>query len=254
MSESPVISESPEARPSGKGGTILLAEDDLAVVAMLRDALEQRGHRVWHAQSGAEALFLAEKIDPEVIVLDLMLPDVNGLTICDDLHQRTDAPIIVCSATKRHEDAVLAFKLGASDFVAKPFYLPEMEARIEAARRRRAEARPPAEARRPGGAAAPQLIGDLVIDRASRRVALAGAPIHLTPTEYRLLEVLAANADRVLSRVELIQAIWGSDDPELGESLAVHARRLRSKLRREDALAPSIVAVRGFGYRLLESA
>jgi two-component system KDP operon response regulator KdpE len=254
------MSESPEARPSGKGGTILLAEDDLAVVAMLRDALELRGHRVWHAQSGAEALFLAEKIDPEVIVLDLMLPDVNGLTICDDLHQRTDAPIIVCSATKRHEDAVLAFKLGASDFVAKPFYLPEMEARIEAARRRRAAARrpgaarPPAAARRPGGAAAPQLIGDLVIDRASRRVALAGAPIHLTPTEYRLLEVLAANADRVLSRVELIQAIWGSDDPELGESLAVHARRLRSKLRREDALAPSIVAVRGFGYRLLESA
>ena len=88
-----------------------------------------------------------------------------------------------------------------------------MEARIEAARSRRASARrpgaarPPAEARRPGGAAAPQLIGDLVIDRASRRVALAGAPIHLTPTEYRLLEVLAANADRVLSRVELIQAI-----------------------------------------------
>jgi DNA-binding response OmpR family regulator len=243
------LSESPGRGAPRSTASILLVEDDPAVVRTLRDNLEPRGYRIWHAQNAAEALLLAEEVDLDVILLNIMLPDGDGLALCPQLRQRTEAPIIACSGSKRRNYAVLALKLGASDFIAKPFYLPELEARIEAVRRRAA-------ARQPGpgswaGAAVPLRLGALTIDRAGHRVVLAGETIHLTPTEYRLLEVLASRPGHVVSRAELVRTIWGHDDPVLADTLGVHARRLRAKLRQDEAAAPSIVAVRGVGYRIL---
>jgi DNA-binding response OmpR family regulator len=243
------LSETPRRGAPRGTASVLLVDDDPAVARRLKDSLEPRGYRIWHAQNAAEALLLVDEVDLDVILLDLMLPDGDGLALCPVLRQRTEAPIIACSGSKRREYGVLALKLGASDFVAKPFYLPELEARIEAVRRR-AAARQGAPGSWPG-AAGPQRLGALMIDRAGHRVALAGETIHLTPTEYRLLELLASRPGHVVSRAELVRAIWGHDDPVLAETLGVHARRLRAKLRQEDAVAPSIVAVRGVGYRIL---
>ena len=231
-----------------RGVSILLTEDDPAIATMLRDALEPRGHRIWHALNAAEALVLADEVDPEVIILDLMLPDEHGLALCADLRSRTDAPIIVCSATKRRDDAVLAFKLGAFDFVSKPFRLTELEARIEAAGRQAAQRRAAAPA--PPGPPDRQRIGEMVIDRPARRVLLAGRPVHLTPIEYRLLELLAEQVGRAVAREALVRGIWGRDDPTLAASLATHARRLRAKLRSRRGAGPAFATLRGFGYRI----
>jgi DNA-binding response OmpR family regulator len=227
------------------GVSILLVEDDRAVATLLTNALEPRGHRIWHASSAAEAVLLLDEVGPDLILLDLMLPDRSGLALCAELRARTEAPIIVCSATRRQDDVLLAFKLGAFDFVAKPFQLPELEARIEAASRRGAQ-------RRSAGAppTGRQRIGQLVIDRAARQVRLAGRTVHLTPTEYRLLEVLAEQVGRAISSQHLVEAIWGRDDPSLAASLATHARRLRAKLREERPASASVSTVRGFGYRI----
>ena len=232
------------------GVSILLVEDDRAVATLLQDALEPRGHRIWHASSADEALLLLDDVGPDVIVLDLMLPDRGGLVLCAELRGRTEAPIIVCSATRRQDDVLLAFRLGAFDFVAKPFKLPELEARIEAARLRGAQRRsayaspsaPPCRLR----------IGRLVIDRAARQVQLSGRLVHLTPTEYRLLEVLAEQVGRAISSQSLVEAIWGRDDPTLTASLSTHARRLRAKLRLDQPSGASVATVRGFGYRIDE--
>jgi two-component system phosphate regulon response regulator PhoB len=227
------------------GVSILLIEDDRAVATLLANALEPGGHRIWHASSATEALLLLDEVGPDLILLDLMLPDRSGLALCAELRARTEAPVIVCSATRRQDDVLLAFKLGAFDFVAKPFHLPELEARIEAASRRSAQ-------RRSAGASPTgrQRIGHLVIDRAARQVRLGGRMVHLTPTEYRLLEVLAEQVGRAVSSQSLVEAIWGRDDPSLAASLATHARRLRAKLREERPAGASVATVRGFGYRI----
>jgi DNA-binding response OmpR family regulator len=243
------MSENPRRGAPPHAVSLMLVDDDSATVRVLRDSLEPRGYRIWHAQNAAEAILLADKVDLDVILLDLMLPDGSGLALCPELRQRTETPIIACSGSKRRAYAVLALRLGASDFIAKPFYLPELEARIEAVRRRGATRQSV-----PGtwsGAPGPQRLGPLLIDRAGHRVALAGESIHLTPTEYRLLELLASRPGHVVSRTELVRAIWGHDDPVLAETLGVHARRLRAKLKLEAGSTPSIVAVRGVGYRIL---
>jgi DNA-binding response OmpR family regulator len=115
---------------------ILLIEDDLMLAEMLRDLLSSRGHTVWHAASGAAAAAISDEIQPDLVIVDLVLPDANGLVLCANLRERWPIPIIICTASMRPEDAVLSFKLGADDFVRKPFSTDEFEARIEAALRR----------------------------------------------------------------------------------------------------------------------
>jgi DNA-binding response OmpR family regulator len=243
------VSETTRVAAPGQSASILLVDGDRGTARLLREALEPQGLRIWHAQNAAEAALLADEIEFDVILLDIALPGANGLALCPELRQRSGAPIIACSRSKRRDYAVLALKLGASDFVAKPFYLPELEARIELVRRRG-----PPRRGLPGawnGPQTPQRLGALVIDRANHRVALGGRPLHLTPTEYWLLEALASRSGQVVPHAVLLRAIWGHDDPALVDALGVHARRLRGKLRREAAVAPSVVSVRGFGYRLV---
>jgi len=227
--------------------TIMLVEDDPAVAQTLADALESSGYRVWHAENGADAKTLLEQSHPDLIILDLMLPDVDGLVLCTGLKATVDVPIVICSATPQKRDAILGLKLGADDFIAKPFDIYELEARVEAVLRRAAHGRA---ADHPTPQPDHIRVGELIIDRSRRRVTLGGEPIQLTPTEYRLVSALASRPDEILSRDELAQLVWGYQDASSGRTIDVHIRRLRVKLASGPVPAPAIVAVRGFGYKI----
>jgi DNA-binding response OmpR family regulator len=227
--------------------TILAIEDDPVVAAMLVDLLGFRGYQVECASTAAEARSRVASSPPDLILLDLRLPDSNGLVLCAQLKARCDAPIIICSATKRKEDGTLGLELGADDFVAKPFDAAELQARIAAVLRRRASARLAGRA----GEHSERRVGELVIDRARCRALLADQPLSLTPIEYRLLSALAESAGETVSREAMALAVWGSYDYSIGRSLDVHVRRLRGKLAGgRSKSVPTIVTARGFGYRL----
>jgi two-component system response regulator MtrA len=224
----------------------MLVEDDPAVAQTLTDALEAGGYRIWLAETGADAKTLLEQSRPDLVILDLMLPDIDGLVLCSGLKSIADIPIIICSATPQKRDAILGLKLGADDFIPKPFDIYELEARVEAVLRRTRQAR----AVEPAAPPDHIRVGDLVIDRSRRRVTLGGEPIQLTPTEYRLVSALASRPDEILSRDELAQLVWGYQDASSGRTIDVHIRRLRVKLAAGPVPAPPIVAVRGFGYKM----
>ena len=226
---------------------VLLVEDDLSVAMMLTDRLEAKGYSVDHASNAADAESMLSQCRPDLIILDLMLPDTNGLVLCADLKGRPEVPIIICSATKRKDDPILGLKLGADDFIAKPFSVDELLARMEAALRRPAPGAAPGSPYPPGG----QRIGELVIDQARCQVTLGGERLGLTPTEYRLLCVLASRPDEVFSREELSKRVWGYHDVGVGRSLDVHMRRLRAKLNAGVVTPPSLVTLRGFGYKIV---
>jgi DNA-binding response OmpR family regulator len=225
--------------------TILLVEDDPDTARALSKALEGSGYRVTVVDTGSEARSIIEHVRPDLILLDLMLPDTDGLVLTIALKTLTNAPIIICSARQEQVDRVLGLKLGADDFVAKPFDLDELEARIEAVLRRASRVRelptaPPDQIR----------VAELVISQTRATVTLGGQPVHLTPTEYRLLVALASRPDEVLSRDSLGQLVWGYQDLGTGHLIDVQIGRLRLKLRRASRSAPVIVTVRGKGYTM----
>jgi DNA-binding response OmpR family regulator len=230
--------------------TILLVEDDPTTAMTMTDLLEGSGYQVRRAATAAETKATLQEEVPDLIMLDLMLPDADGLVLCADLKSRLAVPIIICSASNQTRDRVLGLKLGADDFISKPFDIYELEARVEAVLRRTGVGQPvPAPA--PGSPPPEQQrIGDLVIDHTRRRVTLGGTPMQLTPTEYRLLRALASRVDDVVSREELAQQVWGYQDASSGRTIDVHIRRLRAKLA-AGANPPAIVSVRGFGYKLI---
>jgi DNA-binding response OmpR family regulator len=225
--------------------TILLVEDDPDTARSLTKALESSGYRVTAVDTGAEARSIIEHVRPDLILLDLMLPDTDGLVLTTALKNLTSAPIIICSARQEQVDRVLGLKLGADDFVAKPFDLDELEARIEAVLRRASRVRetpttPPDQIR----------VDELLISQSRGTVTIAGQTVHLTPTEYRLLVALASRPDEVLSREALGQLVWGYQDLGTGHLIDVHIGRLRLKLRRSSKSGPLIVTVRGKGYTI----
>jgi DNA-binding response OmpR family regulator len=225
--------------------TILLVEDDPDTARSLTKALESSGYKVTAVDTGAEARSIIEHVRPDLILLDLMLPDTDGLVLTTALKTLTNAPIIICSARQEQVDRVLGLKLGADDFVAKPFDLDELEARIEAVLRRASRIReaptnPPDQIR----------VDDLLISQSRGTVSIGGQAVHLTPTEYRLLVALASRPDEVLSRESLGQIVWGYQDLGTGHLIDVHIGRLRLKLKRVSKAAPVIVTVRGKGYTI----
>jgi DNA-binding response OmpR family regulator len=223
---------------SPRYATILLVEDDPVVAGMLRDRLGARGHTVWHASTRTEAEAIENEIAPDLIIVDLGLPDANGLVLCSEMRQRWEAPIIICTGSKRPEDAVLGLKLGADDFVRKPFSTDELEARIEAALRR-----PSLQSKLPPPDDSKCVVGTLAIDRDTCEVTVGGEPVQLTPTEYRLLDVLAEQPNHVVPATELAHRVWGTHDPGIGRSLQVHIRRMRAKMNAGSVHPPAIVAV-----------
>ena len=225
---------------------VLIIEDDAAVASMLSDVLESSGYQVRHAPSGAAARALIEQERPDLIILDLVLPDEDGLVLCSTLKASAGTPILICSGTQRRRDAYLGLKLGADDFIAKPFDVYDLAARVEVLLRRAQSQTGDRVAAR-----APTRIGDLLIDHGSHEVTVAGVALQLTPIEFRLLGVLADWPEQVVPREALAKLVWG--DPETGTSrtIDVHVGRLRMKLSQARRDAPHIVSVRGFGYKLV---
>ena len=230
---------------------ILLVEDDPAVALALTEVLESVGHQLRHASTASEAKAFIDESQPDLIILDLMLPDADGLVLCADLKARSVAPIVICSASNQTRDRVLGLKLGADDFIAKPFDIEELEARVEAVLRRAGPPKTAAAAAQPQAPSQQERVGELLIDRGRRRVTLGGESLQLTPTEYRLLCALASRPDDVLSREELAQQVWGYADASIGRAIDAHISRLRVKLNAAKASAPHIVSARGFGYRIV---
>ncbi len=228
--------------------TILVVEDDPVTARALVEVLELADYRVWHAADGHEARGFLERARPDMILLDLLLPDVDGLVLCSTLKSAADVPIVICSASARRSDPVLSLKLGADDFVRKPYQVDDLLARVEAILRRA----PPGPNAGPAPLAAKPIlrVGELMIEPARRRAQLAGDALVLTPTEFRLLSVLASRADSVLTRDHLAQEVWGYADASNGRTIDVHIRRLRVKLGSGRAPGPAIISVRGIGYRL----
>lgn len=248
---------------------ILVVEDEPHLSQLVTDVLEAEGYTVIAVGTGGEAEAVLERVKPDLVLLDIMLPDADGLILCSQIQARWPAPVIMVSATKRERDRILSLRLGADDFIAKPFDTLELVARVEAVLRRATGGRviePAASWSHAMGAFASTTgeqpskdagkggtvhqVGALTIDLRRRAVTINGSPVHLTPTEHRLLTTLASEPERVFSRDELAEVIWGYDS--LGESRAVdvHIRRLRAKLEPFGDQAPPILTVRGFGYKI----
>jgi DNA-binding response OmpR family regulator len=229
--------------------TILLVEDDAAIAFMLTDVLESTGYAVTVAGTGAAARAQVEQHTPDLIILDLVLPDEDGLVLCSVLKNMASVPILICSGTQRRRDAFLSLKLGADDFIAKPFDVYDLLARVEVLLRRAAQHH----SVEPSAQRTPIRIGDLQIDHALHQVTLGDNVLQLTPTEYRLLTVLAARPDQVVPRDALAKLVWGDPDTGTSRTIDVHIGRLRVKLAQAGRTAPQIVSVRGFGYKIVSS-
>jgi len=233
----PVMPDSP---------TILLVDDEESVQKLLTYPLERDGYRVVQARDGEEALarFDVESID--LVVLDVMLPKLDGLEVCKRLRSRSDVPIVMLTARDDELDKVLGLELGADDYITKPFSIREFRSRIRALLRRALAPR-----YEPGDLGAIEVDG-LRIDPARRVVEVDGRPVQLTYVEFELLRILAQRPGRVFSRQALLEALWGSSDYREPRTIDVHVRHLREKLERDPRDPQYIVTVRGVGYRFRE--
>jgi DNA-binding response OmpR family regulator len=233
------------------GASVLLVEDDAAVAQTMADALDAGAFRVSTAGTATEARRMLAHTRPDVIVLDLMLPDADGLVLCSTLRAQYTTPIVICSASADRRDRIVGLRLGADDFIGKPFDIDELEARLHAVVRRASRGRRPAMNSAVHRLPAKVRVGELSVDVAAKRVRVGNRSISLTPTEYRLLLALAREADRVVSRRELVTSIRGRYDPRTDRTLNLHVGRLRAKLVAASATAPNIVAIRSCGYKII---
>jgi DNA-binding response OmpR family regulator len=216
--------------------TILLVDDEDAVQKLLTYPLERDGFRVVQARDGEQALrmFGDERID--LVVLDLMLPKVDGLEVCKRLRADSNVPIIMLTARGEELDKVLGLELGADDYITKPFSIREFRSRVRALLRR-------------AGLPRERASGELRIDPARRTVELAGEPVQLTYVEFELLTALASEPARVFTREMLLRALWGDSAYREPRTIDVHVRHLREKLERDPREPEYIFTVRGVGYR-----
>ncbi len=236
--------QQPVAQSRAEQAAALVVEDDADLATTIVAALASAGYRVHLARSGREARVLFDRLEPTLVILDLVLPDADGLVLAASLKALRSTPIIVLSARSQPSDRVRALRQGADDFVAIPFDLDELLARVEALLRRLHPVSPRQEEDR-------VRIGELTIVHSRRLVMLGDTPIHLTPTGYRLLYALAMRPDQVVSQEALIELVWGYADVSSGRLIDTHLWRLRMKLRLGGAGAPHIVTVRGGGFALV---
>jgi two-component system KDP operon response regulator KdpE len=222
----------------------LLVEDDQNIVDLIRSNLTVRGYDTVISTDGLRAMQLLETEEPDIVLLDLMLPEADGFELCRQMRERSPVGIIVVSARGGERDKVTALHMGADDYMTKPFSIEEMLARITATLRR---TRPAATA---GQTASVITIGDVEIDLAGQQVSRDRQPIHLTPTEFALLRELAVNRGKLLTHAYLLRRVWGHGYETETEYLRVYVRRLRAKLE-TDGREPLIVTQPRAGYRLV---
>jgi DNA-binding response OmpR family regulator len=227
--------------------TILLVDDEDAIQKLLTYPLEREGYRVVSARDGEEALDRFGEANPDLVVLDIMLPRLDGLEVCKRLRARSTVPIIMLTARDDELDKVVGLELGADDYITKPFSIREFRSRVRALLRR---AKLPAYQ----GDEAAEVIaaGPLRIDLSRRSVKLDGSTVQLTYVEFELLRIMASNPGRVFSRKMLLEELWGGSDYREPRTIDVHVRHLREKLERDPSEPEYIHTVRGVGYRFRE--
>lgn len=220
--------------------TILLVEDDDTLRTTLAYNLSKEAYTVVQTGDGAEAVSLARESDPDLIVLDVMLPSLDGLTVCRMIRTDSDVPIIMLTARGSEVDRIVGFEIGADDYIVKPFSLGEFLARVRAMLRRTPAAR----------AVVDQLeAGDLKLDLIARRATQGGVEMRLTHKEFDLLAALMRNQGAVLSRDLLLERVWSYDYVGQSKTVDVHVRWLREKIELDPSNPQRIVTVRGVGYR-----
>ena len=224
--------------------TVLVVEDEENLLAALTYNLGREGYTVLRAEDGQAALALARRHSPDLIILDVMLPELDGFEVCRILRRESEVPIMMLTAKGEEIDRVVGLELGADDYVTKPFSTRELMVRVRNMLRRTA-AGPTATHDAPDVLAA----GDLVIDRASHTVRRDGEPVSCTPREFELLSLLVASRGRALSRDQILERLWGHDYIGDTRTVDVHVRWLREKIEPDPASPRRIVTVRGFGYR-----
>jgi two-component system KDP operon response regulator KdpE len=223
---------------------VLVVDDEPPIARTVAANLRARGHEATMVASGEAALAAVETMDPDCVVLDLGLPGLSGLEVLRRLRTWTQVPVVVLTATDAERDKLAAFELGADDYVTKPFGMAELLARIRVALRHRAQAQ--------GGEPRAPVVdaGDVRIDLDAKLVTRDGEPVHLTRTEYALLEVLALNAGRLCTHRFLLERVWGPGYERESQYLRVYMANLRRKL--DDPSAPSIIVTEpGMGYRFV---
>lgn len=221
---------------------IVLIEDELPIRRFLRATLQAQGYRLFEAPTGADGLVEAASRQPDVVIVDLGLPDMDGLEVIRRLREWTNVPVIVLSARGQERDKVAALDAGADDYVGKPFGPGELLARIRVALRHAAGIGRPEEAA--------FAVGDLQLDLAHRRVTVAGKEVHLTPIEYRLLTTLVRHAGKVLTHRQLLTEVWGPSHVDQAHYLRVYMGQLRRKLEVDAARPRYLLTEPGVGYRL----
>ena len=223
---------------------ILVVDDDPAILRLLSTNLKARDYRVTTAMDGEEALEAVERDFVDLIILDIMMPKLDGVEVCRRLREWSNIPVIVLSANGGEKDKVRCLELGADDYLTKPFGIAELMARIKTALRHGDSAKTtPAHP-------ATFTCGDLEINFPLRRVTVAGAEVELTPTEYSLLQHLAVNADKVLTHSMLLQSVWGNEYSSEKEYLRVFIGRIRKKLEANSQNPQYIQTVPGVGYHM----
>ncbi len=220
---------------------IVVIEDDADIRRMLVSTLEGQGHHTVAASRGQDGLRLLSDGEPLLLLVDLGLPDMDGGELVRQLRARTAAPIIIVSARQMEAEKVAALDAGADDFVTKPFGVPELLARVRAHLRRHAGAQ--------GEAASMVAFGDVVLDLQRRAVERGGQPVHLTPTEFKLLETLATSEGKVLTHRELLRRVWGVGYLERTHYLRIHMAHLRGKLEENPTQPRHFLTETGIGYR-----
>jgi DNA-binding response OmpR family regulator len=220
---------------------VLIADDDPIVVKFVSAILRNEGCDVLTAMDGTTTLKAVERDSPDLVILDIMMPNVDGFEVCRRLREWSQVPIVMLSARGETLDKVRCLNLGADDFVTKPFAMDELIARVKSVLRR---ARMPDEIREPSSF----IRGNIEIDLLRRRVTVAGKEVRLTPTEYMLLQELASNVGKVLSHTHLLGRVWGADYVEDRQFLHVFINRLRTKLEADPQNPEYITTVSGVGY------
>ncbi|CAI8035593.1 Transcriptional regulatory protein WalR, partial [Geodia barretti] len=212
--------------------SVLVVEDEENLLEALRYNLEREGYQVHTATDGGEGLELARKINPSLILLDIMLPTLDGFEICRILRRESEVPILLLTAKGEEVDRVVGLELGADDYITKPFSIRELIARVRNTLRRT------------------RYLGSLEIDLNSHEARLAGEPLSLKPKEFDLLALLVANKGRAFTRDQILERVWGYDYIGQTRTVDVYISWLREKLQADPTTASSIVTIRGVGYRL----
>lgn len=222
---------------------VLVIDDDETLLSLLVEHLGKASYRVVTAASGVAGLQAFYEHRPDLVILDVMMPKMDGWTVCERIREISDAPILMLTAKGEERDRLRGFRLGADDYVVKPFSFAELVARVGAilARSRRTV---------PGPRPAPVVRGELTIDLVERRVTRAGQPVHLTPTEFRLLAALAEQPGHTLSPETLLARVWGDEYADDVENVKRYIYYLRHKLEADAEHPQLILTERGFGYYL----